>query len=261
MFLVVNLLIEYGVIIMEKLSKKNSYMLYSMVLIVVACFLLAGCSSSPPATSTGANNVNTVADNNAVVNTVVDNNTATGNQQTTAGQNTPPAVDTSQKTFSDFYSFGKVASYSYLITANDENGNVTTITTNYAISSDTVDGKDAWLQQSTMNTGSGTIITKMWLDKITNECIQIKSSMSFNGQTFDTPVQCPREGPNAASTTSQQAEFTYIDRESVNVAAGTFTADKYTSQGASYWIAVQPTAPLPVKITTGNTTMELVSYS
>ena len=126
------------------------------------------------------------------------------------------------------------------------------------ISSDSANGKAAWLQTTDMSSEGVNVVSKMWIDKTTFECLKILSVMEYNGQKIEQPSECPTSGPNSASGEKAPA-VNYLGKESVTVPAGTYNADKYSSQGASYWTASG--VPIPVKIESSGTTFELVSYS
>ena len=131
----------------------------------------------------------------------------------------------------------------------------------YSISSDTVDSKAAWLSQSEITTDQGVIITKIWMDKTTYGCIKMINSVSVGGQSFDTPVDCPKQGPNAASESTTIPELVCSGQESITVPKGTYTAKKCTLEGITYWYNEQVPVPLKTASNDGSSVMELVSYS
>ncbi|PIN86941.1 hypothetical protein COV19_01960 [Candidatus Woesearchaeota archaeon CG10_big_fil_rev_8_21_14_0_10_44_13] len=186
---------------------------------------------------------------------------AAGTGQAAADTTTDEAAedtsDSSSKLSLDkIFHYGSVKSYEYRLTSS---GNVVNI--KYSISSDSVDGVDAWLQQQTMTSQGSEVITKMWLEKATQKCLKIVSVIKAGGQEMpaqETP--CPTTGANAATGT-KAPEFERIGKESVTVPAGTFSADKYEGEGGQYWIGIN--VPLPIKISSdnGNVVMELVDYS
>jgi hypothetical protein len=158
---------------------------------------------------------------------------------------------------SSIYQYGTLHSFTYEIISS---GTATNIST--SISSDTVNGTAAWLQQTDITVQGAVVTSKTWLDKVTYKCLKITSVMTYNGQTIEQPVQCPTTGPNSASTTGTETpQLTYVGTESVTVPAGTFSCTKYSLEGATFWVASG--VPLPVKIAydSGASTMELVSYT
>ncbi len=171
---------------------------------------------------------------------------------------TPPSPPPAQPTtvdLSSIYQYGTLHSFTYELIAS---GTATNLST--TISSDTVNGTAAWLQQTDI-TVQGTVVTsKTWLDKVTYKCLEIMSVMTYNGQTIEQQTPCPTTGPNSASGT-ETPQLTYIGIESVTVPAGTFSCSKYSLEGATFWVATG--VPLPVKIAydNGASTMELVSYT
>ena len=177
--------------------------------------------------------------------------------QTTQKTETNPPVqtqptDNSEKSFKDFYNYGKLNSFKYQFTVDNK-----TTTMEYTIGSDTLEGKDTWLQQVKVNMEGTDVLSKTWLDKTTLQCLKVSSVVSFNGQEMETPGQCPTTGPNAASTTAPAV--VKEGTESITVPAGTYMADKYTSQGATYWVSSQ--VPVPLRVLTAGSDMQLMSYS
>ena len=155
------------------------------------------------------------------------------------------------------YMFGSVKSYEYKITASGTTMNLKT-----TITSDTVDGTAAWLQQTDMTTQGIEVTSKTWIDKVTYKCLKTMTVMNYEGQNIEQAGQCPTEGPNSASRTGTTTpQMTLIGTESVTVPAGTFTAIKYSLEQVYYWSASG--VPVPVKIAYGDgtMTMELVSYA
>lgn len=172
----------------------------------------------------------------------------------------PEQEDSSEFTMNMLYNYGLINEYEYRITSS-AGGQQTVTNINYKISSDTINGKAAWLQQSDTSVQGSTVTTKMWLDKSNFACLKISINMDIAGQTINQDSQCPTQGPNSASTTEAPA-VNYVGTESVTVPAGTFSAKKYESSGASYWVG--SSVPLPLKVTysgEGSMVMELVSYS
>ena len=102
------------------------------------------------------------------------------------------------------------------------------------------------------------VTTKLWVDKTTNACLATKSVITYGGQKMENEASCPSDGPYASSGTEPQ-KLKYEGVESVSVPAGSFQAQKYSSQGSYYWSSAS--VPVPVKILTGSTSMELVRYS
>jgi hypothetical protein len=169
---------------------------------------------------------------------------------------TPPPEPTTVD-MSGIYQYGSLHSYTYeIITAG------TTMNLSTTISSDTVNGTAAWLQQYDMTVQGAAVTSKTWVDKVTYKCLKITSVMTYNGQTIEQPSQCPTTGPNSASRTGTETpQLTYSGTESITVPAGTFSCNKYSLEGMTFWVASG--VPLPVKIAydNGASTMELVSYT
>ncbi len=172
--------------------------------------------------------------------------------------NAKPAESPDKMSFGDMYKFGSLKSYEYRITAN-AGGAKEIMNMKYSITSDTINGKSAWLQTSTASIQGGTVTTKMWLDKSTMKCLKITTESNFMGQKMEQEGSCPEEG--LGSESSVQGEMPRrTGKETVTVPAGTFSTDKYSIGEANYYIS--PKVPIPVKYTFGNdVVMELVSYS
>ncbi len=183
-------------------------------------------------------------------------------QQTQASQETPTRTqpeESSKFSFNMLYNYGLIKEYEYKITSS-AGGQQNTINMKYKISSDTANGKAAWLQQSDMDLQGSTATVKMWLDKNSLACLKTLTVVNVAGQTIQQEGQCPTEGANSDSTTAD-AVVNYVGKESVTVPAGTFSAKKYESDGVYYWIA--DNVPLPLKVSYGGEEsmfMELVSY-
>lgn len=185
-------------------------------------------------------------------------------KQAQASQGTPvttqPDQPSSTMKMGMLYNYGKINEYEYRITSN-AGGQQSVMNIKYKISSDTANGKAAWLQQSDMNVQGTVATTKIWMDKATLACLKISTFMDVSGQKIQQEGQCPTEGPNSASATAESPVINYIGKESVTVPAGTFSAKKYESGGVSYWIADD--VPLPLKVSysgEGAMVMEMVSY-
>jgi hypothetical protein len=156
------------------------------------------------------------------------------------------------------YKYGQLKSYEYRITSEGAEA----VNMKYTISSDTVDGTAAWLQQSDISSQGANMVSKIWFSKVTYKCLKIETEINAGGQVINQPGQCPDETANTGSAEAgKMPEVTYEGKESVTVPAGTFNADKYSTEGTEYWVG--GSTPLPVKVTSNNgkTMMELVSYS
>jgi len=159
------------------------------------------------------------------------------------------------------YRFGSLKSYEYKITST-AGGQTTTMNLKTTVTSDTVNGTAAWLQQTDMTTQGVAVTSKTWVDKLTYTCLKVMSIMNYGGQNIEQAGQCPTTGPNSASRGGAATPtMTFVRSESVTVPAGTFTANKYSMEQVFYWSA--SSVPIPVKIAyqDGTTTMELVSYA
>lgn len=171
----------------------------------------------------------------------------------------PQEPPSTEFTMNMLYNYAKISEFEYKITSN-AGGQQNVMNMKYKISSDTANGKAAWLQQSDMDVEGVTATIKLWLDKDSLACLKTSTVMNVAGQTIHQEGQCPTEGPNSASETADAA-VNYIGKESVTVPAGTFSAKKYESNGANYWIS--DNVPLPLKVSYSgeeHSVMELVSY-
>lgn len=171
---------------------------------------------------------------------------------------TQPKQESTTIKMDNIYNYGKINEFEYKITSS-AGGQQNDMDLKYKISSDTLNGKAAWLQQSDTSVQGNLITSKMWLDKSTLGCLKITTSMSISGQSIQQEGQCPTDGPNSAS--GDVPVLNYVGTESVTVPAGTFNAKKYEINGAYYWIS--DSVPLPLKVTysgEGSVAMELVSF-
>lgn len=152
------------------------------------------------------------------------------------------------------YNYGSIKSFEYKITAKGAEP----MSLKTTVSEDTVGGTAAWLTSTDMSSEGMSIIAKMWVDKTTQECLKTQTSMDIAGQKMDQEGQCPTQGSGSAP--GSEISLVHVGKESVTVPAGTFDADKYTSEGIIYWASSD--VPLPLKYETADgSVMELVAYS
>lgn len=211
------------------------------VLLAVSLLLLVGCSEQETKAAAGAGQ-----------------QAASGAEaaQQAGGEKTG---EVGKLSFDKLYDFAKVKSYEYKMTSV-ANGQESVVNLKYSVSSDTMNSKPAWLQKSEMTAQGTNIVTNMWVDKTSYACLKINTVMEVAGQKVEQESPCPTEGPNAASRTAAKApEVDYLGKESVTVPAGTFSADKYSAEGVTYWVSSSVGVPLKVEYTQAK--MELVSYS
>lgn len=183
--------------------------------------------------------------------------TGTGGTGGTGGNGTGGTGSAGTVGMDQIYKYGSLSSFEYKITTVAD-GQTSTMNLLYHISSDSVNGTAAWLQETTMSTQAGNVVTKMWLDKSSYRCLKITTVMDIAGQHTEQASDCPAEGVNSGAQTTQP-QLTKTGIESVTVPAGTFSCDKYTVEGMTFW--TNSGVPVPVKYTAGDATMELVSYS
>lgn len=161
----------------------------------------------------------------------------------------------------EIYDYASVTQFIYESTST-ANGETFKSTMDYSLSSDTVDGKAAWLSMAEVETQGMVVLSKVWTDKVTYGCLKMTSVITFNGQEMETPAECPKEGPNAATTATQTPMVTYLGDEIVTVPLGTFNTKKYSLDNTiTYYYASG--VPIPVKVTYADvdTVMELVNWS
>lgn len=175
--------------------------------------------------------------------------------------NTPPENNTQQPTVNmgQIYNYNLLHSYEYNVTtaSSGQIGNMNLKTT---VTSDTVNGTDAWLEQTNITMQGASIISDTWIDKVTYQCLKMSSIIDYGGQPIEQPGACPTIGPNSASQVANMA-MTFVGTESVTVPAGTFNCNKYSLSGVTYWSASGVPVPVKVAYSDGSLTMELVSYS
>jgi len=227
---------------------RNEAFVICMLLFVSVLFI--GCTqSNPPAGNPQNPPANPPANNTP---------TPPSNPPTNPVQ---PGLPTQTTSMDQIYKFGSLNSYEYRITSSTE-GQQTTLNVKTSISSDTVNGTAAWLQQTDMSTQGVTVTSKTWVDKVTYGCLKTTTVMVYGGQTTEQAGQCPTEGPNSASSGETTApSLTYVGKDPVTVPAGTYVADKYTGEGATYWSATGVPVPVKIAYNDGSATMELVSYT
>jgi PBP1b-binding outer membrane lipoprotein LpoB len=224
-----------------------------LLILFVSAILLMGCAQQPP--SQGPNTTpgpGTTPQNQTPAPPQNQTPTPPANQTPTPPPAQPTTVD-----ISTIYQYGAVHSYTYQIPAAGTTANMTT-----TISSDTVNGTAAWLQQTEIVAQGVTVTSKTWVDKVTFKCLEITTTMIYGGQTIEQPSQCPTTGPNSASRTGTETpQLTYIGTESVTVPAGTFSCKKYSLEGMTFWAATGVPVPVKISYDNGASTMELVSYT
>ncbi|NYZ78880.1 hypothetical protein H0N99_01915 [Candidatus Micrarchaeota archaeon] len=176
--------------------------------------------------------------------------------QCVAVQAQPASVDMSQ-----IYKYGSVHSYEYNVTTPSAE-QTTSFDFKSTLTSDTVNGTAAWLEQTDITMQGGSVTLKTWIDKVTYNCLKMSSVINYEGQTIEQPGTCPTTGPNSASRTGTATPtMTFVGTESVTVPAGTFSCNKYSLENVTFWSA--SSVPVPVKIAygDGSMTMELVGYT
>jgi hypothetical protein len=221
-----------------------------LCVLLLASVLLLGCTSSGQPNQQGATSQAPVTPANN-----------TPNPKPNTPANNTPAVTPGQNSISEnqLYKLGSVKSYTYRLTTGT-GGQQTEANMSNSVSSDTVNGVDAWLQETQVTMTGVAVDEKMWVDKATNVCLNVTTTMTYNGQTSEQPSTCPTTGLySTASEGANSPSLTYVGQESVTVPAGTFTANKYSLNTVTYWLT--SSVPVPLKISSGTAVMELVSYS
>ena len=159
------------------------------------------------------------------------------------------------------YRYGSVSSYTYNIISNF--AGQTNQTLSSRMTSDSVNGTAAWLQEIEMPPIMNVTVTiNMWIDKLTFKCIKETSGVAYMGQYEEQNVSCPTEGPySALRTETTTPQLLYIGEESVTVPAGTYSCKKYSLGGVNYWAANNVPVPVKVGYSNDRVFMELVKYS
>ena len=220
---------------------------YMVLLLILSVVLITACTTNTSQTGT---NTQTPVQNNA--------------QQNTPATITQPAATPSSGqtiTMDKIYNYGKLTNFEYNISST-ASGITTSTDMKYALSSDTINGKAAWLSTAEITTSGANILSKTWTDKTTFACLKISSVISFNGQDMETPGECPQTASEEQSK-GKTPTLTYQGTESVIVPAGTYNAKKYMSDNnATYYYS--DSVPIPVKVMyagAGSSVMELVGWS
>jgi len=236
----------------------------SILVLFISVMLLLGCTQqggqpsggAPPGQTPGGTPGGQPPENQTPPqNQTPANQTPPQNQTPTPPANQTPQPPSQPATvdLSQIYRYQSIHSYEYSVKTGDIAINMKT-----SLSSDTVNGTAAWLQQTEITTEGAVVTSKTWIDKQTYRCLKVTSIINYAGQTIEQPGTCPTTGPNTASQT-EMPKATYIGKESVTVPAGTFLCDKYSLEETTFWVASN--VPVPVKITYDSTVTELVSYT
>ncbi|MGV8150164.1 MAG: hypothetical protein ACP5NV_00370 [Candidatus Woesearchaeota archaeon] len=226
-------------------------MVYGIFAMLVVVLFVSACTQSGPAS----------ADNGPAPNDVQQeqNNPEVSQEQE---QDVKVQVQTSGSIpMTEIYNYASVKKFTY-DTTTTVNGETFKSTMDYSLSSDTVNGRAAWLSEANVETQGATMMTKVWSDKVTYGCLKMTSVVIFNGQEMETPSECPKEGPNAQTTATETPMVDYLGEETVTVPLGTFDTKKYSLEGKiTYYYA--SSVPIPVKVTYdgAGTVTELVSWS
>jgi hypothetical protein len=154
------------------------------------------------------------------------------------------------------YLYDVLNSYEYLVS----NNNSESMNMKYTISSDTIDGTEAWLQQSDVSAGPVKMTSRVWFSKATYKCLMMQTVVDTNGEIANYPAECPPDDTQAGSSGAIPL-VTYMGKESVTVPYGTFNADKYSTGELNYWVSAGIPVPVKVASGSGSTIMELVDYS
>jgi hypothetical protein len=168
--------------------------------------------------------------------------------------NTQPTVEMNQ-----IYNYSLIHSYEYTVTtaSSAQIGSMDLKTT---VTPDTVNGIDAWMEQTNITMEGASVISDTWIDKVTYQCLKMSTIIDYGGQPMEQPGSCPTTGLNSASQVANMT-MTFVGTESVTVPAGTFNCNKYSLSGVTYWSASGVPVPVKVAYSDGSMTMELVSYS
>jgi hypothetical protein len=172
----------------------------------------------------------------------------------------------------EIFRYDLVKSFEYKLTSSNGINQTFMYNLETNITSDSVNGAEAWLEQIEMTdaqypTISATIIIKLWMDKVTHKCLKEITLTPLYGRYIENVGQCGgdinppiSEGTIYSSWSGMQPPLlNYTGKEIITVPAGTFNADKYIENDKpmlAYWIASN--VPVPIKI---DNTLELVSYS
>jgi hypothetical protein len=170
----------------------------------------------------------------------------------------PEEQEISEIYLSDLYKYGSLNEYQYKVTST-AGGEESTTSFIFKISSDEVDGTDAWLQESIIDNEMANLKTKTWLDKVSHRCLKVVTEFDIDGEIVVNEGNCPNE--SSWEETQDMPTLSYTGNEEVSIPLGTYNAEKYELDLVSYW--VESSVPLPLKVSyqDGSTVMELVSYS
>ncbi|HIH31292.1 TPA: hypothetical protein HA235_01160 [Candidatus Woesearchaeota archaeon] len=213
--------------------------IYAILAIFAIIVLVSGCGTKEK------NNTDNSKDD------LQDTGTVDGTQDTTD----VPVVKTK---YNQLFDYAKTSNFQYRISTNiDEKRN--SIDTDYVITSEKFDAKDAWLLTTSASTETGIVKTNMWIDKSTHKCLKWESAIENGEQKTQQPGACPVTGLNSAEYGN--GELSNMGSEEVNVPVGIFNATRYELEGITFWTV--PTIGVPVKVVynDGTVKMVLMKYS
>lgn len=223
---------------------KNKYLIVALMLMIV---VISGCSSN--SNESQENNQNTI--------------------KTEQKENNQNKIETEQKeiiTMDKIYNYEIIKDFEYKITTTTSEISTST-NIKYALDSDTINGKAAWVSSAEINAEGTKVLAKTWTDKTTFECLKIANVITFNNQEMETKIDCPKTGPNAVSN-GEIPKLTYTGTESITTPLGTYNAKKYSLDTMiTYWYV--ESIPIPIKVTYTSsetdldalTVMELVDWN
>lgn len=221
--------------------------LYSFLATFLIILVVSGCSTPEQNTTTastkgtGNNNVNT-----GIPSTGGSNTTNTGTTGST------------KSTYEQLFDYSKTSKFQYRTNTN-YGGQRNTIDTDYIVTPDTTEGKQAWKILTVTTTEAGAVKTTMWIDKITHKCLKWESFIENGAAKTEQPGGCPLSGLNSADYGNSEPEKK--GQEEVNVPAGIFNADRYELEGITFWTASAVSVPVQIIYNDGTVKMVLMSYS
>ncbi len=169
-----------------------------------------------------------------------------------------PEEETELIYLSEVYNYGSLSEYEYRVTST-AGGEESVTSFKYTITSDKLDGNDAWLQESIIDNEMANLKTKTWIDKTSHQCLKVATEFDVEGELIVNEGNCPAE--STWEEGGMAPALSYVGIEEISIPLGTYNAQKYNLDAVTYWI--DPIVPLPLKVAyeEANTVMELVSYS
>lgn len=232
-------------------SKMNALF---VVLLVFASVFVIGCTQTNEETNETPTPTQTVEEETE---TIPEEEIVIPNEEEVPTEPTPEE-ERELMYLSEVYNYGSLSEYEYRVTST-AGGEESVTSFKYTITSDELDGNDAWLQESIIDNEMANLNTKTWIDKTSHHCLKVATEFDIDGELIVNEGNCPAE--STWDKNGMAPALSYVGMEEISIPLGTYNAKKYNLNTVTYWI--DPLVPLPLKVAyeEANTVMELISYS